>query len=1072
LNKPAIPTAWRSAIVRTVVVLFCCFPIVANVFTKDLASKGKFRRQVLGAGPHYTLLNINNMEMWVSDDGTMERNPLTQTAGVIYPRGTSTVVYASGLIWGGLLHDGNTLQTVVGGQDLTVGTTRGAIVAPGITEDTSNDGVRVYRIRRDWKTADLRQDVADLLGESIYDVTDNDVSTLRAQYARDWMEWPWQKGAPFIENNGIAGYQPDTSGSAGADQPGVGSADEVIWYVCNDLDGNRVSQFAGSIPLGMELQVTCWAYKSPAELSNVIFERYRLIYKGTASTGAGAYVDSMYLGKWSNPNIGDNSDDYAGYDSIRSLGYAYNSQDADLQYSDFNIVPPAFGYDFLQGPRIYSPGSTAQWNLGVIPNYRNIPVQSALIFTNAYYEVDSTGIPGFSPVAQWTNILHGFRPRPVRNPACFTDPFLNECQRFVLTGDPVTNTGWNDGRQSVPGDRRLIESAGPFRLTLGDTQEVVIALVGGTGKDHLDAITSMRTNDDAAQNFYGFSFSQPDSLIPPDVTVSDFANSAILEWETDTATIRKTESYRSGGYQFYGYNIYQYSDSSTSSSVMQFPPFDLNGPRSIQVTKDLFRDKPLVNGQSYYYTITSLIYNPAPLVSNHYIESQKVLRTVVPHSPDPGTVYPYAVGDTMTNIINLVGVNEAPISVVYYNPAQENGDTFKLVFHRVSLSAKPTWDLIDLAKLDTLIRGLDVNTGPQRVLGDGFTISVESPHEGVSGVYLTKYGGTQTQQSIFNVPNSAGDMMVVGAGTSILDTLSGGKLDDQDIEWRFTGDSSWTLFVDPRGVPYSKWRRVPFTLWELNRYTQVPREVYGTVSDGQADSIWRPSNLLNRIYNGKTLLEYYPISVFADSVSQATGYYPRGGYDDNIPFKTASDTVKRILWASTRIDRVDSRMTIWRAYLVDVNQDGIPAPRGTVIRLKKFKDIFPGDIKLIVPKAYSTNNYAAAQTAVQQINVFPNPYYGYNPAEKSRTDKFVTFSHLPENATIRIFNLAGVLVKTIVKSGGGQFVRWDLNNENALPAASGIYLVHMELKDASGISLGSKILKLMVVQEQRYFQSN
>ena len=106
----------------------------------------------------------------------------------------------------------------------------------------------------------------------------------------------------------------------------------------------------------------------------------------------------------------------------------------------------------------------------------------------------------------------------------------------------------------------------------------------------------------------------------------------------------------------------------------------------------------------------------------------------------------------------------------------------------------------------------------------------------------------------------------------------------------------------------------------------------------------------------------------------------------------------------------------------------------------------------------------SAKQEVDDINVFPNPYYGMNKRETNRLNKWVQFTHLPVNATIRIFNLAGVLVKTISPASiQGQFVRWDLRNDNALPVASGIYIAYIDMPDLGK----NKILKLAIVQEEQ-----
>ena len=61
------------------------------------------------------------------------------------------------------------------------------------------------------------------------------------------------------------------------------------------------------------------------------------------------------------------------------------------------------------------------------------------------------------------------------------------------------------------------------------------------------------------------------------------------------------------------------------------------------------------------------------------------------------------------------------------------------------------------------------------------------------------------------------------------------------------------------------------------------------------------------------------------------------------------------------------------------------------------------------PKATYSSEQAALD--VNKVNVYPNPYYGVNTEELNKYNRFVTFTHLPAKATIRLFNLAGVMVR-------------------------------------------------------------
>ncbi len=102
---------------------------------------------------------------------------------------------------------------------------------------------------------------------------------------------------------------------------------------------------------------------------------------------------------------------------------------------------------------------------------------------------------------------------------------------------------------------------------------------------------------------------------------------------------------------------------------------------------------------------------------------------------------------------------------------------------------------------------------------------------------------------------------------------------------------------------------------------------------------------------------------------------------------------------------------------------------------------------------------------VADVKVWPNPYFGYNPEERTPTDQQMHFTHLPETGkyNIRIFDLAGNHIKTITGNNtDSQFAVWDLRNDFGIPVASGMYIAHVEYGN------NSKVLKLAVVQpEQR-----
>ncbi len=112
---------------------------------------------------------------------------------------------------------------------------------------------------------------------------------------------------------------------------------------------------------------------------------------------------------------------------------------------------------------------------------------------------------------------------------------------------------------------------------------------------------------------------------------------------------------------------------------------------------------------------------------------------------------------------------------------------------------------------------------------------------------------------------------------------------------------------------------------------------------------------------------------------------------------------------------------------------------------------------------FSTKGAAVVEIDMAIINVWPNPYFGYNPEERTPVGRMMQFTHLPPEATIRIFNLAGQLVKKIEHIDGTQFETWDLTNNFDILVASGMYIAYIYSEE-----YGDKILKLAVIQaEQR-----
>jgi hypothetical protein len=116
------------------------------------------------------------------------------------------------------------------------------------------------------------------------------------------------------------------------------------------------------------------------------------------------------------------------------------------------------------------------------------------------------------------------------------------------------------------------------------------------------------------------------------------------------------------------------------------------------------------------------------------------------------------------------------------------------------------------------------------------------------------------------------------------------------------------------------------------------------------------------------------------------------------------------------------------------------------------------DVFTFTAPAAATTTSSAQSADLEKVRVVPNPYYGYHSGELDPFDRWIQFTFLPEKCTVRVFDLAGNLIRKLEKNDADTpFLQWDMKNEYEIPVASGIYVFHVE---APGI--GEKIGKLAI----------
>jgi len=1047
--------------------------------------------------------------------------------GFEFPIGSNdgTCVFEDGLVWTTFKRDtlrcgGSTYNHgLQAGRILTSGTANSGPV-PSDPSDLLN---RPYRVRPDIRPTTNRDTIA--LEESILQNTEVSyigrfqslsVNDLLNQYWNDWNQWPADQGAPYTDVNQDGRYEP------AIDIPGYPGADQTIWMVMNDLDTARTMNLYASTPVGIEVQRTIWAYNRTTAVGDAIFVSYTFINKSGVPLDTmyvAQWVDPD-VGYSGDDAIGCDTTRSLGFDyngEPRDANYADIGLPPPSVGFDFlqgPIVPGAAA-------------DTAIFEGRVIHGYKNLPMTAFSFFLDGNITfsdppLDNYGnYSGFSGSLQWYNLMRGLVSTTGQPfPASVTGG-----GKYCFPGDPVTGKGpiyLGSPPQFIPGDVRMALCSGPFTMQPGDTQEVVVGALAGMGADYLSSIAVLKNNDDFIQRTYDFFFRAAKAPPAPVVHIASLDKEIVLSWG-DPEYISRTENSVSygatpGKFTFEGYNVYQYPRYSPSGAkrVATFDLIDgvftiidsvyvpslravITTPtqfgtdtgifHSIDITADAIAGGQIVNDRDYYFAVTAYNYNPDAGYDAHALESAPVILTVRPQSPQNGVRIPKKSGDTLR--VTKQGTSDGYVLANVVDPTILTGDAYVVGFNVDSSSNKTYWDLTDATKGIALTthQVQSSNTSPPpggnpaAVIVNGVSVQVFGPPPGMNpggqGVGWNIPSGKRDWSSLngsdynlegFNVSGTGGAIgmgrdwgSLFGAGQSTIPPeklhkvmIKFSSVDSNfnilnpgdpnvSMAYRFVrqassplADSTFLPVVNPGpGYAFQDRRGVPLAAFDEDNNMQqldvgfLENNATGGKEDGKYDP---PSSSLG-INNISTTKEYF--FIFGTNYSATVN-------NPNIPSDILNDN-SPLMWLITATMRSSNLFSAGDEF--EIIPDYVNAPGVTF----SFTTSAP------------TQKLADEKADIAKINVFPNPYFGFNRLEADKYTRWVRFTHLPSRATIRIFNLAGILVRTLVKNDPTQFADWDLLNEHQLPIGSGMYIAYIDCG-----SLGTKTLKFAVIPEQQF----
>lgn len=464
--------------------------------------------------------------------------------------------------------------------------------------------------------------------------------------------------APFYDFDGDGNYDPTKGdyptiyGANSRCSESNAYADQMVFWVLNDV-GNNHSETNG-LALGVQVNALAFAFQTTDEINSMTFYKYTIINKSPTP------ISQTWVSQWADPDLGNFQNDRVGCDTARSLGIVYNGTlvDADANgVNGYGTQLPMLGIDFFEGPV-----DTSGLQLGL---------ESFVYFTNGATVSQSDP----NSAVQYRNYQTGFWADATPFTFGGTGYGGTVPTRFIFPGNPSDITQWSECQVASslqPGDRRFVQSSGPFTMLPGEAnaQNVTLGVVfvrppgNGVGSACPSFENFIGLADDKAQALFDQCFKLLDGPDAPTLEIRELKNELIINLVNLPGSNNQNESYDqvskeitalfpAGGvdstFTFEGYKLYQVVSSSVAATdltdnskarliaqvdvkngigkiinfvrdaslSLDIPMLMVDGAdagvtNSFKVSKDLFangQNTGLINHKTYYYTAIAYAHN-------------------------------------------------------------------------------------------------------------------------------------------------------------------------------------------------------------------------------------------------------------------------------------------------------------------------------------------------------------------------------------------------------------------------------------------------------------------------------
>jgi len=857
------------------------------------------------------------------------------------------------------------------------------------------------------------------------------------------------------------------------------------WCAYNDLDATY--HMAGDTrPIGLEVYQTVYAWNLTST-QNIIFIRYEL------KNVSGHKLDKCFFGVCTDNDIGNESG--TGNDIISGIKGKYYQFPPDTHsiYVD-NLgyqwqveeepgwnppVPGAIGFDYLQ-----SPFNLTMGNLDGDSVYPDIHETDSTWYADhvnpLFWDWNGNGVPGW------------------RDPAEIPQYGMTAFKRFTLNLEPnrdneryVTMAGRNfktgayepfDTVPPAPDDQRFLQVSGPFSIEAESSTVVLVGVIFATWYGIYATPDSALVNaDNTCQFIYDMNWLLPGPPPPPMLTCIPGDKKVTLIWN-NRSEIEKDPYYdvvsKPGTpiydpyylqYDFQGFRIWKSLTGRVSewsllgtfdkADGITYTWQDVGVPESLWITTTdnglvhSFMDTDVRNGFSYSYAVTAFDYNFVKSVFDSvYIDTFYIDTLAHDTTFDYDTIKIIGPGPLCFES-GQVGVNATPRrdpanyvasvcgrATVYGNPFLADTNIgvamsypFEMTTDSIFVDFLPT--VFDTTTKNPLyaiyLRGADhvVVDSVQVIMDPHTAVSVSQQFALYKGMNITGrfiHDAFSTQSSIF-------EKVEVQSGTYSAAKLNFPNLSTWWNFWAYRGSEYQVTWKNSHGATSGPANTIEVLDLTLNQV--IPYKAYKDTVTGKYDALAEGWTFMSLRVVSDTLILYGANPNFLNTKA----FYVMGG---KINLKgggqlTPSDTLPQV-------------GDVW--LLVPNPGYKYPAPAYTLVAL------LPSPAYLDTVTKLTLN-----------VKVVPNPYIVHNEWQRSSLIRRLCFINLPGRCTIRIFNLAGELVKTVlhdagILDGNGTSKNpdgvewWNLLNEYRQLIASGVYVFHIES------SVGEQVGKFAVIR--------